>query len=362
MAARCLLADHGYFTNGDGSVTLTRRCEDMAPEALTDLKAALMLLGDRAVYLRCPQPRLWTRLCDAMHAWLRRHEGDRAALLHGDRRQWTTHREVVMKGTLGLCLAMRFSRKQWIRKHFLTLLKQYGVGTAVELARRIALTHAAPVSVVYIGFSFCTSRPYIGMVQDRDPWLRFTEHWIKIADHQAGISDPREAKYSYMASQGGADRWHFLPLVVSSMVLSRRDLHRLERHVWSRYPTRLNGMRPRGSRSRIKVLPDNIPTSRRMHTGMAAAGTVAKSDHLPPVIASVFGHELGSGEVSPEPSLEQTLRSYPGATWHTSAPHAMLMAERVLGASVVIVKQHDGGYFVGRLRAALKWTQRLSGS
>ena len=47
MAARCpLLADYGYFTHTDGSVTLTRSCEDMAPEALTDLKAVLTLLGD----------------------------------------------------------------------------------------------------------------------------------------------------------------------------------------------------------------------------------------------------------------------------------------------------------------------------
>ena len=365
MAARCpLLADHGYLKHMDGSVTLTRSCEDMTPTALTDLKAALTLLEDRAVNLRVPQPRLWTNLCSAMQVWLDGHESDRGALVQGDRRQWTAHREQVIGGILGLCLAMRFSRRQWIRKHFLTLLRQYQVGTAVELASRIALVGAVPTSVVYIGFSFKTSRPYIGMVQERDPWLRFAEHWASIADHQAGLSDPREAKYSYMASNGGVNRWHFLPLVVPSMVLSRRDLHRLERHVWSRYPTRLNGMRPLGARSRLRVLPDNSPTSRRLHRAMAeAAGTVgAEPDHLSPVIAQVFGHELGSKDVSLEPGLEQTLRRFPGVTWHTSAPHALLMASRVLGASVVIVKEHRGGYFVGRLRAALKWTQRLPGS
>ena len=47
----------------DGSVTLTRPCEDMTPTAVTDLKAALTLLEDRAVNLRVPQPRLWTNLC-----------------------------------------------------------------------------------------------------------------------------------------------------------------------------------------------------------------------------------------------------------------------------------------------------------
>ena len=69
MAARCpLLADHGYLKHMDGSVTLTRPCEDMTPTAITDLKAALTLLEDRAVNLRVPQPRLWTNLCSAMHS------------------------------------------------------------------------------------------------------------------------------------------------------------------------------------------------------------------------------------------------------------------------------------------------------
>ena len=87
MAARCpRLAEHGYFIAEDGSVTLTRPCEDMAPEALTDLKAALMLLGDRAVYLRAPQPTMWARMCSAMHAWLGRHENDRATFVSDDRR------------------------------------------------------------------------------------------------------------------------------------------------------------------------------------------------------------------------------------------------------------------------------------
>ena len=81
MAARCpLLADHGYLTHTDGSVKLTRSCEDMTPTALTDLKAALTLLGDRAVNLRVPQPRLWTNVCSTMQVWLDRHEGDRGAL------------------------------------------------------------------------------------------------------------------------------------------------------------------------------------------------------------------------------------------------------------------------------------------
>ena len=57
MATRCPLpADHGYLTHLDGSVTLTRPCEDMEPAALMDLKAALTLLGDRAVNLRLGSP------------------------------------------------------------------------------------------------------------------------------------------------------------------------------------------------------------------------------------------------------------------------------------------------------------------
>ena len=361
MAARRLNPDnHGYYIRESGTVTLTRPRLDIAQDALTDMLAALQLLGEGAVYTRVPWPMLWTRLCDAMHAWLVQHEADRAALVRGDRRQWVAHRELVMKGTLGLCLAMRFSRKQWIRGHFQTLLKQHGVHTAVELAGRVALTHAQPASVVYIGFSYCTSRPYIGMVQSRDPWLRFSEHWAKIADHQSGLSDPREAKYSYMASQGGVDRWHFLPLVVSSVVLSRYDLHRLEKLVWSRYPTRLNGMRPGRSGSRAKVLPDNSPTSNTM-TRMCAG----KSKHggLPPVFSGVLGHEGGTVRGGTlEPNLEQALRSYPGVSWHTSAPHAVVMVKRLLGASLVVVRQHEGGCFAGRLRNAIKWTQQMPGS
>ena len=89
MATRCPLpADHGYLTHLDGSVTLTRPCEDMEPAALMDLKAALTLLGDRAVNLRVSQPRLWLNMCAAMKVWLDRHECDRGALVLGDRRQF----------------------------------------------------------------------------------------------------------------------------------------------------------------------------------------------------------------------------------------------------------------------------------
>ena len=128
MATRCPLpADHGYLTHLDGSVTLTRPCEDMEPAALMDLKAALTLLGDRAVNLRVSQPRLWLNMCAAMKVWLDRHECDRGALVLGDRRQWTAHREMVIKDTLGLCLAMRFTRRLTYLHSSLALLYHTGM-------------------------------------------------------------------------------------------------------------------------------------------------------------------------------------------------------------------------------------------
>ena len=61
-----------------------------------------------------------------------------------------------------------------------------------------------------------------------------------------------------------------------------------------------------------------------------------------------------------EPSLQHTLKTFPGATWHTSCPHPTQAVERRLGSSVVLVRQHGGGFVVAKLRAALKWARRVS--
>lgn len=351
MAARRLQsADRGFKVHESGAVVMTRPRKFMQDGQVKDIEAVVALL-DGQLSLHGPGNTVWLRLCAEMQAWLRAHEAKLARLLGGDRRQWKAHRELAMNGTLGLCLAMRFTRSRWVRGHFLTMLRQHRVHTAVDLARAMSLAQASPTSVVYLGFSFKSSRPYIGMVHSRDPWLRFSEHWGQIDDHANGLADPEEAKYKYMASNGGVSGWHFLPLMVSPVVLPKTDVLRLEKHIWGRYPTRLNGMRHR--LCRVRSLPDRTQTSNSRGTNPSSP-----SPHsLEPVIVHVMSHNAGVSAV--EPSLQNALKTSPGATWHTSCPHSTLSVERSLGSSVVMVRQHGGGFVVAKLRAALKWTRKV---
>ena len=66
-------------------------------------------------------------------------------------------------------------------------------------------------SIVYVGCSFILKRRYYGLVHNRVPQGRWQEHLRALLQHGSGMSIEREQNYSYMAHNGGAAKWCFLP-------------------------------------------------------------------------------------------------------------------------------------------------------
>jgi hypothetical protein len=101
-------------------------------------------------------------------------------------------------------------------------------------------TEAAPCSTIYVGLNLRSSRKYFGLVEDRNPLLRFKEHWAAIDDHHRGTEANFDWKYNYMARQGGAAAWIFLPLISLPVVIPKHRLRTLEKLLIARNPTSVN--------------------------------------------------------------------------------------------------------------------------
>ena len=168
---------------------------------------------------------------------------ERRELLDGGRTDWKMHNCVYVAALPLLLLRMRFARERWLRRTLLTLLTQWGVSSATELARvmesRLFTESGNPCSLIYIGFSLTTKRPYIGMVEDRLPIARFMEHWKCTVNHRENNVDEVDWKYQFMAKTGAWD-WYFLPLVVCTGTIAKARLRSLERTILLSYPNALN--------------------------------------------------------------------------------------------------------------------------
>ena len=110
---------------------------------------------------------------------------------------------------------MKWAREVWVRQHFGRMCKQFQVETAVNLSRALRVCMEQDDSVVHIGFNFGVSRPYYGMVHNREPRQRWQElkHWRAVLQHGSGMATEKELNCSYMALHGNAARWHFLPYI-----------------------------------------------------------------------------------------------------------------------------------------------------
>jgi hypothetical protein len=97
-------------------------------------------------------------------------------------------------------------------------------------------------SIVYVGFSFKSKRPYYGLVHNRAPHGRWQEHWRAILQHGSGIAIEKEQKYSFMSHNGGAAKWHFLPYITCGQVIHILKLKTLEARIIRMYPNSLNRM------------------------------------------------------------------------------------------------------------------------
>ena len=80
---------------------------------------------------------------------------------------------------------------------------QFQVDTAEELAVKLRVYMDRDGSIIYLGFSFGSKRPYYGLVEAHAPHERWVGHWRAIRQHQTGLATNREEKYAYMAANGG---------------------------------------------------------------------------------------------------------------------------------------------------------------
>ena len=71
-----------------------------------------------------------------------------------------------------LCLRLRWAQEKWIRSLFHCLCMQLQVDTAEELAVKLRVCMDRDDSIIYVGFSFGSKRPYYGLVEARAPHER----------------------------------------------------------------------------------------------------------------------------------------------------------------------------------------------
>ena len=167
----------------------------------------------------------------------------REDLLRGERHDWITHNQLYVDSLPLLLLRLRFAREKWLRRVWRVLSKQWGVNSAVRLARhmqeQLFEKECEPNSLIYLGFAMTTKRPYVGMVRERNPMCRFQEHWAAVCRHRRQTVDEVDPKYAYMARSGVGD-WFFLPIVVCDGIIPERRLRQLEKIILSHYPNALN--------------------------------------------------------------------------------------------------------------------------
>ena len=161
-----------------------------------------------------PPPRtVWPELRRAMHGRLKENEAQRALIIDTDRPPWVSHETFYGHWMIALCFRLRWAREKWIRSLFHSLRLQFQVDTAEELARKLRVCMDRDDSIIYVGFSFSSRRPYYGLVEARTSHKRWVEHWRAIRQHQTGLMTTRDEKFAYMAANGRSNQWFFLPYI-----------------------------------------------------------------------------------------------------------------------------------------------------
>ena len=120
---------------------------------------------------------------------------------------------------------------------------QFQVDTAVALAMKLRVCINRDDSIIYVGFSFRSKRPYYGLVEARSPHERWVEHWRAIRQHPTGLAVNREETCAYMAVNGGISQWFFLPYLSCGTQIELSRLQQLEQSVIRRSPNALNKCR-----------------------------------------------------------------------------------------------------------------------
>ena len=153
-------------------VTVTRQICFTASEQC-DIRAIVALLGHASPSLLDPRDVVWPRLCQAMDDWRSAFECRRKETLDEDRTPWVAHAKLYQAGLLGVLLSMRFTRHRWVRRWFWRLRNEWQCDSAVQLAESLRIQMDRDDSIIYVAFSFASSRPYIGELEPRCPVPRW---------------------------------------------------------------------------------------------------------------------------------------------------------------------------------------------
>ena len=116
----------------------------------------------------------------------------------------------------------------------------FQVDTADELEVKLRVCMGRDDSIIHVGFSFGSKRPYYGLVEACTPHGRWAEHWRSNRQHQTGLATNREEKYAYMAASGGISKWFFLPYISCGCQIELSRLQHLEQSITRRFPNALN--------------------------------------------------------------------------------------------------------------------------
>ena len=138
----------------------------------SDVNAMYRILGGSMPSPEGSRGTVWPELCRAMHGWLKENEAQRALIVDTDRPSWVSHEAFYGYWMVALCLRLRWAREKWIRSLFRCLCMQFQVDTAVGLATKLRVCMDRDDSIIYVGFSFRSKRPYYGLVEARAPHER----------------------------------------------------------------------------------------------------------------------------------------------------------------------------------------------
>ena len=298
---------------------------------------------------------VWPELCHAMHGWLKDNAAQRALRIDPDRPSWVSHETFYGHWMTALCLHLRWAREKWIRTLFHSLCLQFQVDTAEKSAGKLRVCMDRDDSIIYVGFSFSSRRPYYGLVEARKPHERWVEHLRATRQHQTGLMTTKEEKYAYMAAHGGISQWFFLPYISCGTQIELSKLRHPEQSVIRRFPAALNKCRHHAS---PRVMPRSDATVDKMMQSVARKA--AREGQYDSRVDTAVSYVNRADATVPEVThlINTAMNTCLTIAWHSSYPWSTTQSERRWGDSMVVLMDEAGNFIYGKLRLALTHKKR----
>ena len=299
----------------------------------TDVNATYRILGDSMPSLEGSRGTVWHEFCRAMHGWLKEYEARRARIIDTDRPSWVAH-----KAFYGY----------WMVALFRCLCMQFQVDFAEELAAKLRVCMDRDDSIIYIGFSFGSKRPYYGLVEARARHEQWVEHLRAIRQHQIRLASNREEKWADMAANGGISKWFFLPYISCGQQIELNRLQHLEQSVIRRFPNALNRCRHHACTQR--VVRSSADMDKHAHDVARQADRLLNDDSRVDT----------ADDTGPEVThlINNAMNICLTIAWHSSYPWSTTKSARRWDDSVVVLLDRAGNVFTEKLRAALTHSTR----